>query len=362
MEGYPSKTLSVIICAYNEEKTISCKIEDILAKDKNGKVQEIIIADDYSSDKTFEIAQNYSKNIKKVIVIKNRYKEGKWGAILTGFKYAQSEIICITDTDVIFQEDTLEKALGLFNDPAVGGVTSNQKIALIRNGKEGVPSVGFYEKFRNFFRTIESKIDSTMAFHGQCMFFRKKYLQLNATNAMADDLDIAIRIRRDGYRTLFCKDSYYIEKMPDFFDAISRRIFRRRARAVAQTIIKHSDVLFNSRYKKFGLICFPIEFFINIIFPFIIIVTLWGATVSILLLADRYKFLIIFYLFFLFLNHKFLIMAWYQINAVISYLLQPRSRCIRWTTSRYISVSSCQDVDRDNYDSAIDKKLKPIKD
>jgi len=336
MDIYSSKFISIVVCAYNEESTIHEKIKDILIKDKNGEVKEIIIIDDNSSDKTYEIAQNYSKENNKVVVMKNMYKEGKWGALVTGFAHARCEIICITDADVIFQKDTLEKALKLFQDPSVGGVTSNQKIILIRNGYENIPSVSFYEKFRNFFRTIESRIDSTTAFHGQCMFFRKGYFQLTMSDSMADDLDIAIRIRRNGYKTLFSSDSYYIEKMSDLSDKTTRHIFRRRAKAVAQTIIKHRDILFNAKYQKFGLICFPIEFFINIIFPFIIIAVLWVNAIGALLLSIKYKynFLFIIFVLFLYANRNLVIMTWYQMISVISYIFNSKNSCMRWKTPR----------------------------
>lgn len=335
MDNYSLKSLSVIICAYNEEKTIYKKIKDILIKDKNSEAQEVIIVDDNSSDKTFEIVQDYSKENNKVTIIKNMYKEGKWGALLTGFEHAQCEIICITDADVIFQRDTLEKALKVFSDPLVGGVTSNQKISLVKNGTENIPVVNLYEKFRNFFRRIESKIDSSTAFHGQCMFFRKSYFRLTMSDAMADDLDIAIRIRRNGYKTLFCNDSYYIEKMPDLSDKNTRRIFRRRAKAVVQTIIKHKDILFNTKYQKFGLICFPIEFFINIVSPFVIVAVLWVNVICALLLSIKYKFLFIIFVFFFYATRNLLIITWYQMIAVISYIFNSKSNCMRWTTSRY---------------------------
>ena len=323
-------SLSIIICAYNEEKTINKKIKDILAKDKAEKTLEAIIIDDNSSDKTFEIAQGCLKESKRLKVIRNAYKKGKWGAILTGFKHARGKIICLTDVDVIFQGGTLEKALELFIDPLVGAVVSNQKVSI----GGGVPSVNFYERFRNFFRIIESRIDSTTAFHGQCMFFRKDCVELTEVGLMADDLDIAIRIRRNGYKTLFCKDSYYIEKEPNLFDEDSKRIFRRRARAVAQVLIGNKDLLFNSRYKKFGFICFPIEFFINIVLPFFIMAVVGSVAVGVLLFPVKYKILFVISLLFFLINYQLLKMAWYQMISVVSYLLNPRNTCIRWTTPR----------------------------
>jgi len=289
--------LSMLICVYDEEKTIANKIENLLQNDKNSQIGEIIVIDDNSSDRTFEIAQRYVSD--KVKLIKNSHKKGKWGALVTGFEHAEGEIIGLTDADVMFEENTICEALKLFSNPLVGAVTSSQKT---------IPKSA-YEGFRNFFRKLESNIDSTSAFHGQCMFFRKKYLKLTPSNLTADDLDIAIRIRRAGYRTLFADKSYYIEKIAVPYDEVSEGIFRRRAKGVVQAMMKNMDILFNFRYRKFGLICFPIEFFINIILPFLAI----GLLV---------------------INQQWFKMAYYQTSAVVNYLQNPEDIYLRWKTKR----------------------------
>ena len=335
MDSHTPNKLSIIVCVHNEEAVICAKIKDILEKDKNGSVQEIIIVDDNSSDDTFKLAEECSDGNDKISVIRNAYKEGKWGAIVTGFEHAHEDILCLTDADVSFEKNTIENALSLFSDHSVGAVTSNQKIVLVRDGKESRPSVGIYEEFRNSFRVMESRIDSTIAFHGQCMFFRKRCIELTADGRSADDLDIAIRIRRNGYRSIFCRDSYYIEKMEALTNKSSRRIFRRRAKAVAETLLKHKDLLFNARYGKFGLISFPIEFFMNIALPFFIIIFYVIVAMAILLLPVKYNFLILFlFMFSLFIKRRFIIFPWYQMIGVINCLCNKKAGFRRWAPSR----------------------------
>lgn len=125
MNKYPARTLSILICVYNEEKTIDNKIRNILAVDKNNEITEIIIVDDNSFDKTPEVVTNYSKMNEKIVLIKNIYRKGKIGAVVTGLKHARSEIVCVTDVDAFFEEDTLGNALKLFDDPLVGADTDD---------------------------------------------------------------------------------------------------------------------------------------------------------------------------------------------------------------------------------------------
>ena len=90
--------LSIIIPAYNEEKTIG-EVLDKIRRVELGEVEkEIIVVDDGSRDKTVEIAEN-----KDVKVIKHAKNIGKGGAIKTGINRATGNIILIQDADLEYE-------------------------------------------------------------------------------------------------------------------------------------------------------------------------------------------------------------------------------------------------------------------
>ncbi|MFA5126271.1 MAG: glycosyltransferase [archaeon] len=86
------KKCTLIIPAFNEEKTIQKTIKAAL-----GAIyaDEVIVVDDGSSDKTFEIASKTSAK-----VIKHEKNKGKGMAIKTGIKNAKYDIICFIDADL----------------------------------------------------------------------------------------------------------------------------------------------------------------------------------------------------------------------------------------------------------------------
>ncbi len=86
------KKCTLIIPAYNEEKTIKKVITSSI---NSVYVDEVIVVDDGSSDKTFEIASKTG-----VIVIRNEKNRGKGVSIKEGIKKAQNEVICIIDADL----------------------------------------------------------------------------------------------------------------------------------------------------------------------------------------------------------------------------------------------------------------------
>lgn len=88
--------LSVIIPVYNEEKTISKVMDEILALDIVG---EIIAIDDASKDSSANILERYSGNF-KVKVLKQEKNQGKGAAIRRGFDEASFPIVIIQDADL----------------------------------------------------------------------------------------------------------------------------------------------------------------------------------------------------------------------------------------------------------------------
>jgi len=58
--------VSIIIPAYNEEKSIGRTIESILASDYPKNKFEVIVVDDGSKDNTLKIAKKYQSNLVKV--------------------------------------------------------------------------------------------------------------------------------------------------------------------------------------------------------------------------------------------------------------------------------------------------------
>lgn len=86
--------VTCIIPAYNEEKRI-IPILDIATK--HPLINEIIVVDDGSIDRTREIVSKYS-NIKSIILPENK---GKSYAIHTGFQAAQGEFVLFLDADLL---------------------------------------------------------------------------------------------------------------------------------------------------------------------------------------------------------------------------------------------------------------------
>lgn len=116
------KKVSIIIPAYNEETFIGVLIKKILNIDLEhlGFAKEVIVVDDGSQDKTYEIASN-CEGIRCIKQFKN---QGKGAAVQRGIKESTGDWILVQDADLEYEPNDyipLLKALENEKEMAIYG-------------------------------------------------------------------------------------------------------------------------------------------------------------------------------------------------------------------------------------------------
>ena len=98
-------SVSIIVAARNEEKVIHRCLDSLSKVEYPKQKLEIILVDDQSSDRTFEIMQSYAEkqaHFKVVRITKQiDHLKGKANAIAQGVDHSRGELIFLTDADCV---------------------------------------------------------------------------------------------------------------------------------------------------------------------------------------------------------------------------------------------------------------------
>lgn len=105
--------LSVVIPLFNEEESLPELYQWITRVAKaNGYSYEIIMVDDGSTDRSWEVIEDLSKNDTAVKGIKFNRNYGKSAALHTGFRQVQGRVVITMDADL---QDSPDEIPGLFD-------------------------------------------------------------------------------------------------------------------------------------------------------------------------------------------------------------------------------------------------------
>jgi len=108
-----SPLFSVIIPAYNEEKTIAATLRSIIRQNFPPNQYEVILVNNNSTDRTKEIAQKFP------IKIVDEKRQGYVHALRKGCQEAKGKILVFTDADTIVPANWLKKYQEAYRNPRV---------------------------------------------------------------------------------------------------------------------------------------------------------------------------------------------------------------------------------------------------
>ncbi len=164
--------VSIIISAYNEEKVIEKKLENIIQT--TYPHYEVIVANDASNDATVPIVEDFIKTHPSYDIRVNTVKNhlGKTNAQDEAVEVARGEIIVFSDANSIFKEDAIDQLVSYFTDDSIEYVCGS----LIYSRDDDVASVvaeNSYWDLELRMRDIESKIGTIAAGNGAIYAVRK---------------------------------------------------------------------------------------------------------------------------------------------------------------------------------------------
>jgi len=209
-----TKRILILICAYNEEKSLPTLLASL-------KAQDVLVVDDGSADSSARIATQYGAN-----VLSHKDRLGKAVSLSDGIAYALQnsyQIILEIGADAVPKDDSVSRLLGALESSDVGGASCKQ----IPIGNNSLA----YNIDELIWALLAEGKGLQMAIYGTShlgavMYAFKPDLVDSVEGSINDDEKVGLSVKMKGYKTIF------VENAIVYFDSSScvGHILQRRQR------------------------------------------------------------------------------------------------------------------------------------
>lgn len=320
--------VSVIIPAFNEEKSIAKTIHSILKSDYPDF--EVIFVDDGSKDKTLELAKEIKDSRLRFYHKKNG---GKASALNYGIARAKGKIVFTMDADTFVDEQSMKNMVRYFKDEKVMSVTPAMITHNPRTIWQRVQSVEYLIGL--FLRKAFASVQAIYITPGAFSAYRKKFFDEHGgydVGNITEDLEMSLRIQYHGYNIENCPEAPAYTIAPTTFKELM--IQRRRWYfGLIRNTLKYRR-MFSRKYGDLGLFVMPVAW-ISILFAVFVTVYLFvktlfdvGSEFSFLssinfdfLNFGKFNFYFLERIFFLFLTNEVLLFILLFVGLILVYLL-----------------------------------------
>lgn len=307
-------SITIIAPAYNEGLTIVENIRSLMSLRYVN--YEVMVVNDGSKDDTLEkmivaydlyrveteidpdwpnkpirgIYKSPHRAFSKLTVV-DKENGGKSDALNTGIALSTKRYVGCIDVDCLLLPDALLHVVKAFYQRsekrviAVGGVIRVANSCIIEGGqleeirlpKNWLARFQLLEYTRSFIlgRMAWGRIDSLLIISGAFGFFDREIASAvggYATDTVGEDMEIVFKMRRymhdnkTPYTVEYIPDSLCWTEVPeDLKIFVNQR--DRWARGNLETLFKHKDMFFNSKYGRLGLLSYPYWFFYEWLAP-----------------------------------------------------------------------------------------------
>jgi len=238
--------VTLIIVAHNEEKVIEKKILNSLNLDFTKRNLKIIVASDYSTDKTNDIVLSYADRGIKLVKTANRL--GRANAHNEALKFADSSIIAYSDANTMWKKDALSNLVKNFKNPKIGYVTG--KLVYTNAGEtNSTSSEGLYWRIELFLRQLESSLGSITAGNGAIYAIRKECAH-EIDILYSHDISYPAEVVKRGYSSKYDSTAIAEEKAGE----TSNEEFKRKVRMFGRAFYFLGNNLWTLNPNKVGYI------------------------------------------------------------------------------------------------------------
>src|SRR2546428_905064 len=268
-------TVSLIIPTYNEASIIHQKLENVLQLDYPREKFEVVVVDSASNDETGNIVKKFAGDHRRevnLVLIEQPVRRGKSEAINEALRSVKSEIIILTDADVTFPPGSLRKLVENFEGSDIGAVSGVEVPLGGRSILTGIEAD--YRRIYTAIRLAEAETDTPFMCESELSAYRREILEPLRPGTVCDDVELTVCIRSKGFKGIYAPEvSFFETEAGDVRPKLQHKL--RRGMNNQHALLQNSKVLFNRNFGKYGTLVFPFEFFVHIVSPVLLTISLF---------------------------------------------------------------------------------------
>ena len=263
----PSRFVSVLIPAFNEERVIERSIRQVLASERVRI--EVIVIDDGSTDATSAVVREHFAEDPRVrlLTIANA---GKANGLNRGLELATGEIVVALDADTQFEAKTIARLARWFVDPELGAVAGNAKVGNRINLITKWQALE-YVTAQNLERRALAQVGAMTVVPGAVGAWRKAAIAEVGgypPDTLAEDQDLTIAVQRAGWRVMHDQHAVAWTEAPQSLRQLARQRFR-WAFGTIQCLWKHKRVMLTGRPRGLAIVGLPQVMLFQLVFALI---------------------------------------------------------------------------------------------
>ncbi|ELZ18124.1 glycosyltransferase [Natrinema limicola] len=274
-------SVSIVLPTYNEAAIVESKLEEVVNLDYPMAKVELVVVDS-SDDGTADLVETFfaGRDEPQLTLIREDERRGLAVALNEAYAAAANEVVIKTDCDSRIAPDAVRRAVANLADPEVTGVTGRNAEVIGNSEVERG-----YRDIQTMIQVLESHIDSTLIFHGPFSAFERDAIVPIDEDSIADDTELALKIRRNGGRVVFDPAIHYKEAAHSSFGK-RREQKDRRAMGLLRLLWRQRDTL--GRHGAYGRVVLPFNWWFMIVSPWLVAAGLALATIGSLALLGPF--------------------------------------------------------------------------
>jgi cellulose synthase/poly-beta-1,6-N-acetylglucosamine synthase-like glycosyltransferase len=259
---FPS--LTVVVPVFNEEKFILKTLKSLRDVDYPKDKLKVFVSDDGSNDKTADVVKNFiSSDDSGCFSVFSDVNSGKGAAVNKVLDKIDSDFFIVVDADSRVKEDAFKNVVSYFHDEKVGAVISRVVVDIPEKWIQKMQS--FEYVMSNMLRKVMHNFGTLAITHGAFTVFRTGVLKRlggfdSDRNNITEDLEIALRLKDNGFKVLMAHDAVGYTIAPRSFKSLWKQRIR-WYRGYLFNHWKYRHLFFSSNQGVFGFFQLPINFF-----------------------------------------------------------------------------------------------------